>query len=63
MGYGDRSFKAQMKRANSANAEYAIIIGENELANGFVTIRRSGVESTEVKRGEVIAYLNGENGK
>ncbi len=63
MGYGDRSFKAQMKRANSSNAEYAIIIGENELANGFVTIRRSGTESAEVKRGEVIAYLNGEEGE
>ncbi len=57
MGYGDRSFKAQMKRASSSNAEYAIIIGENELANGFVTIRRAEVEAVEVKRSEVIAYL------
>jgi len=57
MGYGDRSFKAQMKRASSSNAEYAIIIGENELANGFVTIRRAEVEAVEVKRSEVIVYL------
>ncbi len=30
MGYGDRSFKAQMKRANSSHAEYALILGDNE---------------------------------
>ena len=63
MGYGDRSFKAQMKRANSSNAEYAIILGDNELANDFVTIRRADVDAVEVKRGEVIAYLLGEDEK
>lgn len=63
MGYGDRSFKAQMKRANSSNAEYAIVLGENELANDFVTIRRTDTDAVEVKRGEVIAYLLGEDGK
>jgi len=59
MGYGDRSFKAQMKRASSSNAEYAIILGDNELANHFVTIRRADTEAVEVKRSEVIAYLTG----
>jgi len=63
MGYGDRSFKAQMKRASSSNAEYAIIIGENELTNGFVTIRRAEVEAVEVKRSEVIAYITGNDEK
>ena len=63
MGYGDRSFKAQMKRASSSNAEYAIILGENELANGFVTIRRADVEAVEVKRSEVIAYLKNDDEK
>ena len=63
MSYGDRSFKAQMKRASSSNAEYAIIIGENELANGFVTIRRADIDAVEVKRGEVIAYLTGDDEK
>ena len=63
MGYGDRSFKAQMKRANSSNAEYAIILGDNELANDFVTIRRADVDAVEVKRGEVLAYLLGEDEK
>ncbi len=61
MSYGDRSFKAQMKRASSSNAEYAIIIGENELANGFVTIRRADVEAVEVKRSEVITYLTSDD--
>jgi len=61
MSYGDRSFKAQMKRASSSNTEYAIIIGENELANGFVTIRRADVEAVEVKRSEVITYLTSDD--
>ena len=63
MGYGDRSFKAQMKRANSSHAEYALILGDNELANDFVTVRRADTESVEVKRGEIVAYLLGEDGK
>ena len=63
MGYGDRSFKAQMKRANSSQAEYALILGDNELANDFVTVRRADTESVEVKRGEIVAYLLGEDGK
>ena len=63
MAYGDRSFKAQMKRASSSNAEYAIILGENELANGTVTIRRADVDSVEIPRGEAIAYITGEDEK
>ncbi len=63
MSYGDRSFKAQMKRAGSSNAEYVIVIGENELANNTVTIRRSGVESVEIQHGEIITYLTEDNEK
>ncbi|GAC1393409.1 MAG: histidine--tRNA ligase [Ktedonobacteraceae bacterium] len=63
MSYGDRSFKAQMKRAGSSNAEYAIVIGDNELANGSVTIRHADVEAVEIKRDAVIAYLIGDDGK
>ncbi len=63
MGYGDRSFKAQMKRASSSNAEYAIIIGDNELTNGFVTIRRADADAVEINRGEVVTYLLGEDEK
>jgi histidyl-tRNA synthetase len=39
MSYGDRSPKAQMKQANASGAAYALIIGENELANGVVSVK------------------------
>lgn len=40
MSYGHRSLKAQMKRANSEEAEYAAILVDDELSEGNVTIRR-----------------------
>ncbi len=63
MSYGDRSFKAQMKRANSSHAEYAIIIGEDELAEDVVTIRHEESDGVKVKCSEVILYLKGNNEK
>lgn len=39
MSFGDRSLKAQLKSANRLNARYAIIIGEDELAQGLATVR------------------------
>lgn len=63
MSYGDRSFKAQMKRASSSGAVYAIIIGEDELAKDVVTIRHEDAENVEVKRDEVVAYLRGKTGQ
>ena len=66
MSYGDRSGKAQMKQANASGAAYAVLLGENELANGFVSVRdlRSGGPGTEtdkkqieVKQENLINYL------
>lgn len=55
MSYGDRSPKAQMKQANSSGAAYALIIGENELANNTVSVRdlQAGSMETEKKQVEV----------
>ena len=39
MSYGDRSPKAQMKRANASGAAFALIIGESELANNSVSVK------------------------
>ncbi len=39
MDYMGRSMKAQMKDANRENAQYAIIVGENELDEGKFTLR------------------------
>jgi histidyl-tRNA synthetase len=39
MSFGERSLKAQMKQANSLGARFAAIIGEDEVAQGTVTVR------------------------
>jgi len=36
---GDKSLKAQLRQANSLNAHYAVIIGEQEVKNGAVILR------------------------
>ena len=66
MSYGDRSPKAQMKQANASGAAYAVIIGEQELAGGYVSVKdlqAAGMESekkqVEVQRDALVAYLAG----
>ncbi|WP_196603842.1 histidine--tRNA ligase [Pectinatus haikarae] len=39
MDYAGRSMKAQMKQANKNGAKYAVIIGDDELANESATVR------------------------
>lgn len=39
MDYMGRSMKAQMKDANRENADYALIVGDNELETGIFTFR------------------------
>jgi histidyl-tRNA synthetase len=36
---GGGNFKAQLKKANASGAEYAVIIGDDEAANGEVTLK------------------------
>ena len=43
--YGGRSMKAQMKVADRSGANFAVIIGEDELAAGEVTLRDMGDSS------------------
>ncbi|MBO0780338.1 MAG: histidine--tRNA ligase [Ktedonobacteraceae bacterium] len=64
MSYGNRSNKAQMKQANNSGAVRAIIIGEDELAGGFVSVKNLQAEGmdtaskqAQVKREELIDYL------
>jgi len=56
--YGARSFKSQMKQADRAGAAYALLIAEDEVAAGAVTVRDlvSG-EQTAVPQDEVVAWL------
>ncbi|HEY6565996.1 MAG TPA: histidine--tRNA ligase [Actinomycetota bacterium] len=54
----DRPMKAQMKQANRAGADFAVIVGESELAEGSVTLRRldDGIQKT-VPRQDVTRWL------
>jgi len=53
---GDRSLKAQLRQANSVGATYAVIIGDDEIKEGMVTLRnmltsdQQVVDPEELKR-------------
>jgi histidyl-tRNA synthetase len=59
MALEDRPLKAQLRMADRAGASFAAILGERELQDGLVTMRRldEGTQET-VGRGEVAAWLN-----
>ena len=60
MNLGGGSFKVQMKRADKSGAEFALILGEQELADGCVGIKpmRSAQEQTSVALDELAETLN-----
>ncbi|MCX7911752.1 MAG: histidine--tRNA ligase [Dehalococcoidales bacterium] len=39
LGFGERSLKGRMREADASGARYAVIIGDEELAGGTVTLR------------------------
>lgn len=59
----DRSLKAQMKQADRLGAAYALIVGEDEVKNGVVTVRRMA-DSTQatVPRADVLEAVRGGEG-
>ena len=56
--YLDRSVKAQMKYANKLGADFAVVIGQNEIENGVVMLKEmeTGTQ-TEVKLEDLEAKL------
>jgi len=56
--YRRRSMKAQMRTANNENYRYAVIIGDDEVQQGTVTLRDmdSGEQET-IPRSELISRL------
>ncbi|MGH2723120.1 MAG: histidine--tRNA ligase [Actinomycetota bacterium] len=55
----DRPLKAQLKMADRSGAPYAAILGEQELQDGVVTVRRmSDGQQEQVKLTEVVAWLS-----
>jgi histidyl-tRNA synthetase len=61
LNLGGGSFKSQMKRADSSNAEYALILGERELSEGRVGMKpmHTREEQTSVGLDEVASILAG----
>ncbi|HEX4204872.1 MAG TPA: histidine--tRNA ligase [Ktedonobacteraceae bacterium] len=64
MSYGDRSGKAQMKQSNNSGATYALLLGEDELANDTVTVKHlqaQGIDDerkqVQIKRTDLLDYL------
>jgi len=56
---GSGSFKSQFKKADKSGAEYALIIGEDEVSRGEVSLKplRSGLEQKNMTQNEVIQLL------
>ncbi|WP_031515589.1 histidine--tRNA ligase [Desulfofalx alkaliphila] len=58
--YMGRSLKAQMKYAGKLNARRTVIIGENELKNGTITVKDMITgEQEEIKREKITVLLGG----
>ena len=60
MNCGGGSFKSQFKKADKSNALFAIIIGEDEINNGTVSIKnlREKSEQQTVQQSELVEQLN-----
>ncbi len=61
LNLGGGSFKSQMKRADSSNAEFALILGERELAEGRVGLKpmHTREEQSSVGFDQVASILRG----
>ena len=58
MDYAGRSMKAQMKQANKHHARYALILGEDEVANGIVQLKdMEKSEQQSIKMEDVVAAI------
>ena len=57
---GGGSFKSQFKKADKSGAELALILGEDELKQGLITIKflRNDEEQTSVKRSEIAEFIS-----
>ncbi|MBI3144912.1 MAG: histidine--tRNA ligase [Pseudogulbenkiania sp.] len=44
---GEGSFKSQMKKADGCGAQFAVIVGENEVANGTAVVKPLRVETAQ----------------
>ncbi len=58
LAFGNRSLKSQLKGADKAHIEYALILGEQELAQGTILVREMTTsQQIAVNRGEILNWL------
>jgi histidyl-tRNA synthetase len=56
----DGNFKKQMKRASQNNSRFVVIIGENEMKNGEVSVKDfDNSKEQKVKQELLVHYLEG----
>ena len=49
----------RMKQANKANAKYVVLLGDDEIASGVVTLRDlDGGEQSEIARDAIVGHLS-----
>lgn len=60
LAYGNRGVKGAMKAADRSGAQYALVLGDKELADGNVVVKElSTGEQAAVALTEVVSYLEG----
>ena len=59
LSFGDRKLGKQLSAADRAGVHYAVILGEEELASGTLTLKdlRSGGEQRRIPRAELVQFL------
>lgn len=57
MAAGDRSLKGQLRQANSLGSNYAVIIGDDEVKAGKVTLKNMMTKEQETVRPEALIQL------
>jgi histidyl-tRNA synthetase len=64
LSFGDRKLGKQLSAADRAGAHYAVILGEEELASGTVTVKdlRDGADQRRVVTSELFAILREDDG-
>ena len=60
IGFGDRSLKAQLRRASRAETRYALVLGDDELSTGRIVLqnmRESNAPREQVSQREIVEVL------
>lgn len=58
ISFEQKSFKAQMRKANQLNAKYVIILGEEEIKEGMISVKNmADGKQQKIKENEIIEFL------